>query len=64
MSFGLSNSFWHSNIETGFICCCNVELSFQKFVENNSISAKKDVQIAILGVNKSGSVEEKKHYSR
>ena len=40
MQFGFLSSFWHFNIETGFMCCCNVEISFQKFVETNSISAK------------------------
>ena len=52
MPFGFLNSYWHFNIETGFMCCCNVEFSFQKFVENNSISAKSDAQITILGINK------------
>ena len=51
MPFVFLNSSWHFNIETGLMCCCNVEFSFQKFVENNSISAKKDAQFAILGVN-------------
>ena len=52
MPFGFLNSFLHFNIEKGFRCCCNVEFSFQKFVQNNSISAKWDAQIARLGVNK------------
>ena len=41
MPFGFLNSFWHFDIETWLMCCCNVELSFQKFVQNKIPFQKK-----------------------
>ena len=46
------------------MCCGNVEFSFQKFVQNNSNSAKLDAQSVVLGVSKEWVYCQKVYYTQ